>query len=483
MPRRFSEIYGLGLDQPQLDFVDITPETDTALFIDPFAISLKEDQWSQKCNQHIVHFFETALGYVRAGNEVAAKQLLNGLSEPNETCLGLSRGQPAGRGVSGKQALDLYESLAQSQAAKSGLLEELAECDLFVEGIGRDKISDITTNIIRRLLIEYTQAQCELHNIALQGTYPTGRYWDMDARQWRSDYAPLPVFGGKRLILVPKYSVRRSLALNAQEYYSHHIINFIQAEEFERSSPLVRVLRNGERRPPHKKALKEKFPFSKDFVARFSEANPDVLESYKKLYAQIEGAKGVLPHTAFDEDFDESAFASALIAALRQISPGYDSASAFHKLMVGILEFIFWPNLICPNKETEIDQGRKRIDITYTNAAVEGFFYRAHTAHQIASNLVMVECKNYSKDPANPEIDQIQGRFSINRGKLGLLVFRDVVNYDLLVTRCRDTAQAGRGFIIPLGDAQIIEYLEMISQRRRSEIDISLGHILLRLMS
>ncbi|MCL4677711.1 MAG: hypothetical protein KJ017_03850 [Alphaproteobacteria bacterium] len=483
VPRRFSEIYSLGLDQPQLDFVDITPEADTPLFIDPFAISIKEDEWSQRCNQHIVHFFETALGYVRAGNDSAAKQLLNGLSEPNETCLGLSRGQPAGRGVSGQQALDLYESLAHSQAAQSGLLEELAECDLFVEGIGRDKISDITTNIIRRLLIEYTQAQCDLHKITLSGNYPTGRFWDIDARQWRSEYAPLPVVGGKRIILVPKYSVRRALALNAQEYYSHHIVNFIQAEEFERGSSLVRVLRNGERRPPYKKVIKERFPFSKDFIARFSESNPNVLASYKSLYSNIEGAKGTLSHDAFDETFDEVAFATALIAELRQVPPGNDSASAFHKLMVGTLEFIFWPHLIYPQKEAEIDQGRKRIDIAYTNAALTGFFYRAHTAHDIASKMIMVECKNYSKDPANQEIDQIQGRFSINRGKLGLLVFRDVSNYELLIARCRDTVQAGRGYIIPLGDSQVIEYLELISQNRRSEIDASLERILMRLIS
>jgi hypothetical protein len=250
--RRFSEIYGIGLSQPELDFVDIFPETDIPLFIDPFAISLKADAWSTACHQHITHFFQTALEYIRSGRDEEAQAILNGLSEPNETCLGLSKGTPAGRGVGGKQALDLYESLAKSQAAKTGLLEELAECDLFVEGIGRDKISDITTNIIRILLMEYTQSQCDLHGIQLSGKYPTGRFWDMDNGCWRSEYAAMPVFGGKRLILVPKYSVRRTLALEAQEYYSHHILNFIQEEEFRRGSPLVRVLKSGERRPPKK---------------------------------------------------------------------------------------------------------------------------------------------------------------------------------------------------------------------------------------
>lgn len=40
---RFSEIYEIGLEQPQLDFVDIEPDRDLPLFIDPSPISLKGD--------------------------------------------------------------------------------------------------------------------------------------------------------------------------------------------------------------------------------------------------------------------------------------------------------------------------------------------------------------------------------------------------------------------------------------------------------
>ena len=480
MTQTFSQIFGLELEQPQLDFVDIIPEADTPLFIDPFALSIRSDSWSEKCHIHITHFFQTALDHIRVGHERRARELLNGLSEPNETCLGLSRGRPRGRGVSGKQALDLYDSLGRSQAAQSGLLEELAECDLFVEGIARDKISDITTNIIRRLLIEYTQEQCKLHGIELKGTYPTGRFWDMNSNDWMIDYQSLPIVNGSRIILVPKYCVRRTLALNAQEYYSHHILNFIREEELARNSSLVRTLRKGGR-VVYKKDLKKKFPFSKDFIARFSASNPNVLRNYKELYAKVAGAKGVLRHNDFDEDFDEKLFAEALSLSLGNIVPGRAAAEEYHTFMIGALQFIFWPHLTLPQKETAIHDGRKRIDITYTNAANEGFFFRAHTAHQIASNMIMVECKNYSKDPNNPEIDQIAGRFSVNRGKLGILVYRETSDYDLICRRCRDTAADGRGFILPIGGHQILEYLQLIASGSHSAIDQRLDRLLARL--
>ncbi len=264
---------------------------------------------------------------------------------------------------------------------------------------------------------------------------------------------------------------------------THHILNFIQAEEFERGSSLVRVLKSGEHRPPHKKAVREKFPFSKDFIARFSEANPRVLKGYRELYSKIEGARGTLKNEDFDEEFDESVFAKALIEQLRSVPPGSAAADEFHSLMVGTLEFIFWPNLIYPKKETPIHQGRKQIDVTYTNAAKAGFFYRAHSAHQIASIIVIVECKNYSSDPNNPEIDQLAGQFGVNRGKLGLLIYRDVSDYDLLCARCRDTASDGRGFILPLGDEQIVEFLDLISRGARPAIDQRLEALLVRLIT
>ena len=40
---RFSEHFQLGMTQYELDFVDIPLETDIPLFIDPYAISIRND--------------------------------------------------------------------------------------------------------------------------------------------------------------------------------------------------------------------------------------------------------------------------------------------------------------------------------------------------------------------------------------------------------------------------------------------------------
>jgi hypothetical protein len=472
---RASQAFRLSKRQAELDFVDVDLEGDLPLFVDPFALSIKQDEWSYRCTQHVVSFFQAVIDSIYQGDHERAKRLLTNLSEPNETRLGISRDRPSGRGVSGKQAFDLYEALAESEAAKSGVLSEIAECDLFIPGIGADKISDITTNVIRGPLVEYTQRQCELHNIAMQSSVPAGKYWDMNILDWASNYANLPTWKGDKILLVPKASVRFRMCLDSQEYYNHFVLDFLQAEHLRAGSALVQVLKNGKKRVT-KKSLKGLHPFSKEELYRFTKAHPQVLEFYKR----IERKELDATNRALDADFNEGVLCDSISETLRSIPPGHTSASDFHNLMIGTLEFIFYPHLIYPVKEREIHEGRKRIDITYTNAAREGFFFRLHTAHQVASNMVMVECKHYASQIANPELDQLSGRFSINRGKLGILVARS--GSELFIRRCRDTAQDGRGFILPLFDNDIYAMLDAIKNGRRRAIDARLESLFQQLV-
>lgn len=475
---KFTESFELEFEQAELDFVDVDVDRDTPLFIDPFAFSQLEDEWSIACHNSIVSFFDTALNLIRAGDERRAKALLNNLHEPNETCFGLSVGTPQGRGIGGAQAIDLYDKLADSQAAQTGILSELSDCELLIPGIGRDKISDITTNIIRNHLIEYTQAQCDVLGIELRGTRASGRIWDVEQHRWTQTHTQIPVVGWRKILLVPKASVRWDLSLLSPEYYNRFILDFLQSEHLNAHTGLVEVLRDGRRRVTKTK-LKEHYPMSKDLLYEYTRDHPELLERYKAE----KSTQVPVGNRELDQELDESLFADLLIQRLQEIPPGREHADEFHRVMVGALEFLFYPNLIYPKREHPIHGGRKRIDITYTNAAALGFFYRIHTAHNIRSNWIMVECKNYSSDPSNPELDQLLGRFSPNRGKLGLLIARTFDNRDLFIARCRDAALDDHGFVIPLVDDDIIGMLENIKSHQRNQIDAILQSILGRLLS
>lgn len=461
----FSQFFALDKTQAELDFVNVDPERDTRVFVDPYALEVKDDQWSNRCANHIRSFFQAVVHSIRNGDEERAMHLLSNLHESQETFLGLSKGVPRGRGIGSENAEQLYAALAGSRAIQTGVISDLAEAELFIPGIGRDKISDLTTNIIRGPLIEYTAEQCELHGVALQEAVVAGPIWEPAREDWVQRTHALPIVQGRPIILVPKYSVRRRLSLDSREFYDKHFVSFLQAEYQKAAGSLVRVLK------VTKKEVKERHPFSKDDLAAFALNNPHVLQTYRDL-AKL---RGPLEADDLDEGFDERRFADQLSTALRQIPTGRDNASNYHKLIIGLLSFLFFPGLIEPVKEAEIHEGRKRLDIRFTNAAATPFFNRILTAAQTRALTVPVECKNYSEDLGNPEFDQLSGRFGHTRGFFGFLCCRSTENKDRMSATCRDTALDGRGYIIVLSDDDLCGMLAAVAEGNRSMIDAILN--------
>jgi hypothetical protein len=155
---RVSEYFSLDRTQPTIDFVDVDIRGDIKLFVDPKGLRLLPSQWGSECVSLIQDFFRTVMRFIRDNRDAAAKVLLASLHEPNEVRLGLSRDKAKGRALGDHSALDVWDSLRQSEAARTGLLEDLEDTILLVEGVGPDIVSDIIVNIIREPLINYTAA-------------------------------------------------------------------------------------------------------------------------------------------------------------------------------------------------------------------------------------------------------------------------------------------------------------------------------------
>lgn len=208
MPR-FSEYFRLGLSQHQLDFVDVNTERDTPVYVDPFAMEIRNDIWAAQASECIRNFFREVLDAIRDGDDERARGLMSHLNEPGETYLGVSKTEPQGRGVGRIQSASLIRAIANSKAYKSGLLTDLSEMALYVDGVDRDKISDLTTNIIRRLLVEYTQQQCVLHHVQTALYRDSPPMWDVTMRNWVAARVELPFIDKQPVMLVPKYIKRR----------------------------------------------------------------------------------------------------------------------------------------------------------------------------------------------------------------------------------------------------------------------------------
>lgn len=450
-----SEHYKLGLHQGELDFVDVSIETDTPLFIDPRALLLVRTDWGQECVALVQDYFRSVLEAIKAGNDGRAAALLGQLHEPNETRLGMSHGKPQGHALGPELAGRVRLALTSSGAVTTGLLTDLEDTILMIEGIGEDLISDITTNVIREPLVRYTQQMADSVGIPLVNGIYAGPFWDPAKHEWYQEYARLPR-PQRPLLLVPKAIVRMRIDYDPDEFYTDFIIPLLREQEFsDPGSSLVNVLKNGESRVT-RKDLEEKYGRGKAVNEQIAREHPEVLEAYRRSKDRIKAPMNHAEMAGFTSapptDWD------ALLTRVLQVKPGRDTANDYHVAVQALLTPLFYPALTMPKREDPIHGGRKRIDITFSNVASTGFFYWLGLHHEAAT--VFVECKNYSNDVANNELDQLAGRFSRERGRFGILMSRSFADKDLFLARCHDTSVDGRGFIIPLDDGDLTALVE-----------------------
>ncbi|MFC2033875.1 hypothetical protein ACFLTT_00525 [Chloroflexota bacterium] len=382
-----------------------------------------------------------------AGNEQEARRILSALREPNETHLGLSVGRAQGRALGPSSAIDVADSLASSIAVRTGLLEDLEDTILMVPGIGPDIISDVTTNIIRSPLISYTVSMCKYYGIPLHEV-PSGPIWNPETKDWSTRMVQQPIAEGRRLLLVPKAIVRIRTDYNPEEYYRQYLLNHLLDYELSANTELVKLLKNGERRV-YIKDLRQKYGEGKNASVNITREHPEILTRYREDKSQT--VKATLDH------FELALITGAqlpnwaeLLNDVQNTPVGTESATDYQKRIEKLLSALFSPDLAYPELEQKIHDGRKRIDITYTNVSSAGFF--KWVGDYSPAPYVFVECKNYSRDIANPELDQIAGRFSLRRGKFGIIICRKLDDKALFIQRCRDTADDDRGYIIPLDD-------------------------------
>ncbi|WP_435055192.1 hypothetical protein [Micromonospora aurantiaca (nom. illeg.)] len=455
---RVSEYYELDRTQPELDFVDVDISTDVTVFLDPRAIRIQDSDWAHECQTMLQSFFAEVLEAIHRQEEGRVDYLLGRLSEPNETHLGFSRGRSRGRGLGGVGAEKVAEAITNSRAASTGLLSDLEDSALLVPGIGKDIISDIATHILRGALIGYTQRACEYYGIPLERQH-SGHIWNPDELRWDEGWVDLPRADEAPLLLVPKSIVRFEMTLDKDKYYNGFLAPMLESKEIDAGSNLVTILKNGSPKV-YRDQLKGKYPANKLAIIGYTQEFPDALPRYKNSISKL--TSPVLTHEQLARALDVPVpDYDALLERMLAVAPGSAGATLYHRAAEKLLTALFFPYLGNMRMEREIHEGRKRIDIVYDNLAALGTFYWLGSQYRAAE--VPVECKNYSDDLANEQLDQISGRFSDQRGWVGFITCRKFTDKALFLDRCRDTAKDGRGYVIALDDD---DFAELVRERK-----------------
>lgn len=222
----FSESMGVDY-QEDYEWFDPVLDTDTPLFVDPFLI-FKEvgEEWGDAHDELIAYFqdaFEMlAPNYTSPGSQRYKRTVtMMTFPEPKEFGLGfVSEGQN-GAGSGDGFARKIVEAMAEAIERGLGELQHFEELGLLVPGIARDRISDITCNILKPRFIAYTQKVCQEFLIPMKDVEVPSAELDPIRRRRITAVHKLPINAetGRPLLLTPKRFLRELPTLNSRDWW------------------------------------------------------------------------------------------------------------------------------------------------------------------------------------------------------------------------------------------------------------------------
>jgi hypothetical protein len=190
---------------------DVSLVNDLPLFVDPFLLFNSDDKQYQELHAGAIKYMLFLKEQARAGalsNELI--ELWFTFKEVKQNWLGFSRYGNEGRGLGREFAHSLnrnfgsvFQNFGKESITSSSHLEKLC---LIRDGVGRDAISDFTTNLIKGFLAEYTQnfAKKHISNKHLKSMQVTKALFNYETRSWATQSYELPCVRGDYVLLTPK---------------------------------------------------------------------------------------------------------------------------------------------------------------------------------------------------------------------------------------------------------------------------------------
>src|SRR5713226_4441509 len=205
---RLTDYYGVLLSQAQADFAIPFLDEDIPLYLDPFLLWRSPSQQDNALHTAIINSFNH-LGYLeKQGKHAEAVKILTTLSECDEVGFGHSHTREGRRiGIStAEEILELFRIVPEYERRGFVHFEEI---QFFVDHISKDRISDITCNLLKSFLVDYTIQQCDTYRIrASKSTTSVYSYRENKLVIERDLALPVNPETQKPILLVPKRWLR-----------------------------------------------------------------------------------------------------------------------------------------------------------------------------------------------------------------------------------------------------------------------------------
>ena len=438
---RLTDFHGIHKSQSQLDFAIQFFDEDIPLYMDPFLLWKSPSQQDQALHTTITNSFNH-LNYLihKDKNEEAIKNLIE-LSECNEVGLGVSKkrkGSKIGAALA-KSILDLFTKIEEYNKFGFTHFEVI---QLYIEGISKDRISDITCNFLKSFLIDYTIEQCEINNIPVEGVILDSVYnyrlnsFDINQKT----YLPVNPETKDPIIFTPKRWLRLNPWINYDNYFKTYC--------------------------PRDEIINPDEPMEKVKVLNYNRENYGIVEGYVKY--KIKTSEDC--HN--DPLFSQIPILSAkrkLSSILKLNSGKEDNADRkYEDSTAELLASLFYPNLDFAETQSRTESGKHIRDLIFYNNRDIDFLDEIFTDY--GNRQLVFEMKNVKKIDRN-HINQLNRYLQTGIGNMGFFVTRNPLDKAMMQNTI-DLWSSQRKCIVAITDDDIRLMVDVYESKQRSPIEV-----------
>lgn len=209
----FTDVFDVKpVDLENYGAFNISPWLDMPLFIDPFLLFASDKPEYHLLHEQIINYLKYLRSEsIKTGNPAKGRlQHLYCFKEVHQNCLGFAVGGTRGLGLGPAFGKALHASLnglfgdfGDEKITEESHLEKLS---LIQAGVGRDKISDLTTNLIKGYLLDYTEKFAKKHisPARLKIFNVDKAFFHIEFGRWMSKSYLLPALGKDFVLLTPE---------------------------------------------------------------------------------------------------------------------------------------------------------------------------------------------------------------------------------------------------------------------------------------
>lgn len=438
---RLTDYFGIPTPQAQLDFAIPFFNEDIPLYVDPFLLWASPSQQDQALHTAVINAFNQLGQLFLRGEQKKAVGTLIAASECDEVGLGASatrKGKRLGK-TKAHEILSLFKTIPQYGSAGFRHFEEI---QFFIDGISKDRISDITCSFTKSFLVDYTIEQCHRHGIPLRDhTLP--HVYDYRKNEFKPEGGvQLPFHPDTRapLILVPKRWLRFGPWISYDDYFQEHCP---QDDISHEADKLERV-----------------------DVLNFNRANYNVVDAYiREKERTFEDCKN-------DPLFTQIPVISARrkLTAIKKLPSGKNENAdrEYEKLIGDLFPSLLYPQLDFAAVQSRTDSGSLVRDLIFYNSQSDPFLKGIFDDY--ASRQLVFELKNV-REVSRDHVNQLNAYMTDSLGKFGVLVTRNPLT-GARKERTIDLWSGQRRSIITLTDADVEQVVELFESKQRLPIDV-----------